>query len=315
MSGSNPGFVFGQVPTPAQWNGYFSGKFDEPVIVVPPQAVAAGFTNQVFFDDFTTSNTIATTQNAASGFNWYWGNQQGVPTQCWSVNTSQTAAGLSNGNSGGGANASPNGGILTLTGPGNSNDAIITVPGSALNNGTARLPTSGCWLYGYFEAYLQCNPANVVPPTASGWPAFWTWSAEGLVSYGFGSSNLNATSTEVDIIEVFATQFSDPAGTQSSAIHQPGGSTTVYSNQAGVLTGAVTACPLDNANWHTYGMLWYPGGVSFFVDNVQVGPTAAGPFSTSALQMETAKQHLFMLLGTGIQSGGQLNVDWVRVLK
>jgi hypothetical protein len=62
-------------------------------------------------------------------------------------------------------------------------------------------------------------------------------------------------------------------------------------------------------------MLWYPGGVSFFVDNVQVGPTAAGPFSTSALQMETAKQHLFMLLGTGIQSGGQLNVDWVRVLK
>lgn len=333
MSGSNPGWTFGKVPTPDEWNNELALKADYAAtatalaskadaaattaalatkanipIPAPAQAAAAGFTSAVFFDDFTASNTIATTQGAASGFNWYW-DFHGSPS--FTVNTTQTAAGVSNGNANGGTNASAAGGILTLNGP----NSIITVPGNALNNASATLPTTGCWLYGYFEAYLQVNVSDVVPPTGSGWPAFWSWSAEDLHGFGFGSSSLTATSTEIDIIEIFNTQFGDAPGTSGQTIHQPAGSTVVYSNIPGQLSGATSAIPTADANWHTYGVLWYPGGITFWRDNVQIGPTAAGPFGTGALQIETAKQHLFLVLSSGIQSGAQLNVDWVRVWK
>lgn len=333
MSGSNPGWTYGKVVTPTEWNNEFALKADyaatatalaakadaaattaalagkqDILTPAPPQAAAAGFTSAVFFDDFTTTNTIATSQNAASGFKWYW-DFNGAPS--YSVNPTQTAAGISNGNANGGANASAAGGILTLNGP----NSIITVPGNALNNASAILPTTGCWLYGYFEAYLQVNVSTVVPPTGSGWPAFWSWSAEDLHGFGFGSSSLSAVSTEIDIIEIFNTQFGDAPGTDSQTIHQPAGSTVVYSNTPGQLLAATSAIQLADAGWHTYGVLWYPGGITFWRDNVQVGPTAAGPFGTGSLQIETAKQHLFLVLSTGIQTGAWMNVDWVRVWK
>src|SRR5580704_14340934 len=100
----------------------------------PSQAAAADFNTLSFGDDFT-SNKIATSKFAASGFNWYWGlfNPNGTYQ---TVNPSQVASG---------AGASPAGGILTLTGPGHDNDALLTIPGWALNNSSAKLPTSGCW--------------------------------------------------------------------------------------------------------------------------------------------------------------------------
>lgn len=252
----------------------------------PPQAATAGFNTLKFGDDFTT-NTIATTKMASNGFNWYWGlfNPNGTYQ---TVNPSQIASGL---------NASPNGGILTLTGPGHDNDALLSIPGWALNNSNAKLPTSGCWQHGYFECYMQANQSNIVPPQVNGWPAFWAWGAEGLFSYGMGSSALNATVTEIDIEEQFGTVFGGHSGSDGVTILNPGGR-----QPAAYATGGTT----DN-NWHSYGVLWTPGQITFYKDDVIRGVQK----STSGWALEST--HLFLILGCGIQPGANMNVDYVRV--
>lgn len=265
----------------------------------PGPAAAAGYNTLTFSDDFTSSSTIAPTKTTSSGYNWYWGLQaatSGNPTTCWSMNTTAMASSISNGNSGGGSYASINGGILTITGPAFPNDALMTIPGWALNTGGAVRPAAGNWQYGYFEGYLQFNTTHITGVQANGWPAFWMWGAEGLNSEGFVSSALNATTTEFDLIEAFGTIFGGGAGSWGSAVHQPAGSTTVYSTS---LTNA------DN-NWHQYGILWTPGNIAFYLDNA-----LQGSHSTSGWSIAT--QHMFMIMGTGNQSGGQMNVDWVRV--
>lgn len=87
----------------------------------------------------------------------------------------------------------------------------------------------------------------------------------------------------------------DPVGHDAAAIHNPGGSSVVYS--AGFPT-------LDN-NWHTWGCLWKAGSIQFFYDNVAVGTA----HSTAGWNLENT--HLFAILGTGI--GWPMYVDWVRV--
>jgi hypothetical protein len=142
--------------------------------VAPAPAVAAGFTHLVFEDDFTTNDTIAPTQNAASGYKWYWSFDI-TSTTPWTVQTTATAASVSD--AGPGTNASPAGGILTVSGPGQPNDALITVPGWSLNNGSATLPAAGDgnWAHAYFEAYIQARiDGNSGTSPSSGWPAFWS---------------------------------------------------------------------------------------------------------------------------------------------
>jgi hypothetical protein len=176
----------------------------------------------VFEDDFTTADTIATTNTAASGYKWYW-SFDGAP-QLWSVQTTATAASISNGNTGGGSNASPHGGILTLTGPGAPNDALVTVPGGALNNSSAVLPAEGdgCWSHAYFEAYIQFQIDGTGSSVEStGWPAFWSWSVQGLKEYGFGGSSLTATAeSEIDFMESYGTIFGNTPGNWTATMHQ-----------------------------------------------------------------------------------------------
>ena len=191
----------------------------------PPPAAAAGYNTVVFEDDFTTTSTIAPTQNATGGYRWYWAQRLGNPADpsvdCH-VAPTLTAAALSNGNTGGGPNASPHGGILQINTGCLPNANIITLPGWAMNSGLTGLPPTGTghWGHCYMEAYIQFlpdqnaslpfNPGNY---TLIGWPAFWSWAAEGLSEYGFPGSGLTlANPTEVDFLESFGNvTFGGPA--------------------------------------------------------------------------------------------------------
>jgi hypothetical protein len=270
------------------------------VPVAPPAAAAAGFTTLVFEDDFTTTDTIATTQSAASGYKWYWSFDITAPV--WSVNTTATAATLANGNAGGGPNASPKGGILTLTGPGFPNSALITVPGGALNNSGAVLPAegSGCWSHAYFEAYLQFKiDGNTLPDQSTGWPAFYSWSVQALGNFGFASSSLMAASyTGIDFMESYGSP-----GNWAAELHQW---------PANATSDGVTQHTDDN--WHTYGCLWTATGtgtgqVRFYFDGVQVDQTVITGINQMQFSLES--MDLFLALGTGVS--WDLNVDWVRV--
>jgi len=278
---------------------------DAPSVTPPTAAAAAGFTTLVFEDDFTTTDTIAPTANAASGYKWYWsfdGN-----SQPWTVHTEATAASIANGNSGGGANASPHGGILTVNGPGAPSDALITVPGGALNNGSATLPAEGdgCWAHAYFEAYIQFNvDGNNSSVESTGWPAFWSWSVQGLKNYGFGSSSLTVPDySEIDFMETYGIIFGNQPGNWTATMHQwPANHSSDGHTQH------------TDDDWHTYGCLWTKTGtgtgqVKFYFDGAQVDSTVdSGPGET---QFSLEEMYQFIVLGSG--KSWDMNVDWVRV--
>ena len=289
-----------------------STQADASSFPVPGPAAAAGFNTLVFEDDFTTSNTIAPTQSAAAGYKWYWSFATVAPG--WTVATSATAASIANGNSGGGANASAHGGILTVTGPdlaqegsdGPNGQGLITVPGASLNNGNAVLPAEGdgCWSHAYFEAYLQFKiDGNVSTDPSNGWPAFWSWSVQGLHGFGFGSSSLTAANyTEIDFMESYGSIFNDTPGTWTATMHRwPGGSASDGDNN------------MTDDNWHTYGCLWTSTGngtgqVQFFFDGTQVDKVPTG---TNQTQFSLESMAQFLILGSG--QNWNLNVDWVHV--
>jgi hypothetical protein len=272
----------------------------------PAPAAGAGFTHLVFEDDFTTSDTIAPTQNAASGYKWYWSFDDST-VHPWSVSTTATAATIANGNTGGGANASPHGGILTVNGPGAPNDALVTVPGWALNNGSAVLPAEGqgCWSHAYFEAYIQFQIDGTDSSVeANGWPAFWSWSIQGLKNFGFGGSSLTtANYSEIDFMETYGIIFGQTPGNWTATMHQwPANNASDGHNNH------------TDSNWHTYGGLWTSTGtgagqVKFYFDGAQVDGTVDTGTGQTQFSLESMDQ--FIVLGSG--KGWDMNVDWVRV--
>jgi hypothetical protein len=275
-------------------------------LTAPAPAAAAGFTKLVFEDDFTSEDTIAPTQSAASGYKWYWSfDIKASPP--WSVQTTATAASFSNGNDGGGTNASPHGGILTVNGPGAPNDALVTVPGWALNDGTAVLPAEGdgCWSHAYFEAYIQFRiDGNSSTDESSGWPAFWSWSAQGLKNFGFGGSSLTVPDySEIDFMETYGTIFGNVPGNWTATMHQW---------PANVSSDGHTQHTDDG--WHTYGCLWTSTGtgtgqVKFYFDGAQADDTV--DTGTGQTQFSLEAMYQFIVLGSG--KGWDMNVDWVRV--
>lgn len=141
------------------------------------------------------------------------------------------------------------------------------------------------WLYGYFEARMKWTGA----PGA--WPAFWLFSQAQMN----GQTSASLLCSEVDIQEGDGT---DLVG-YNTALHKNTGS--------GFGVPDVQA-PVDNwhpdlglgdlaDSWHTYGLLWTPTRVSWYLDGQQIATAAPYPNSTN--------QPMFMLLSMG--DGGAIS--------
>jgi hypothetical protein len=128
---------------------------------------------------------------------------------------------------------------LTWTRGGSSNDISIS--------------TNASWKYGYFEARMKWNP------TTGAWPAFWM--------IPFGGSGLTG---EIDIFE----GQGDDAGAFFGSIHEWNGSSHLWVN-----TPNRYPISVDWTQYHTYGILWEPGGVfTWYLDGSAIhSATAAGP--------------------------------------
>ncbi len=102
--------------------------------------------------------------------------------------------------------------------------------------------------YGYFEIKAE------MPSTTTGfWPAFWLMPADG--SY----------SSELDVFE----EVGDKANTVYNTVHYfPTGSTTKAS------TGFSAYVPNMMSGFHTYGVLWSPTTITWYVDGVAVNSVA-----------------------------------------
>jgi beta-glucanase (GH16 family) len=125
---------------------------------------------------------------------------------------------------------------------------------------------------GYFEARMRCTD----------WSAFWLYCANRPNVYGSRvlPSNPLTWTNEIDIIET------DP-GLPNTAV------CTVHKNTSG--NGGVpdqqndpdyfpSAGPLLGA-WHTYGVLWTPSQITWYVDNVKVARARPFPSTWQPVQL------------------------------
>jgi hypothetical protein len=283
----------------------------------PPVAVAAGFTQLVFADDFTsTTATVTASNSATSGFNWYPGSPTAgtitvgtAPSATWPAASPSnitlypltTAASIANGNSGGGTNASPNGGIMTLNAPnGNIGNAII---GSmSVNTANASTTGPGAFLHFYAEFYAQFNIASGF--TSPSWPGLWS-----APIYDVDSLSSLPARTEIDFFE----WHGDGGGSNNnwgSALHNWG---------AGVDSSPLNSTNLStfngDSNWHTYGVLWQStgtgtGSVTFYFDGAEVGGSVTATGTGSSFP-NTELYPVFLLISG--PTGVNWNIDWVRV--
>jgi beta-glucanase (GH16 family) len=153
--------------------------------------------------------------------------------------------------------------------------------------------------YGYYEARMKWNPVT------GAWPAFWLLSLQNTTNNGQWG--------ELDVFEGQGAQSSDYFGTVHSWTAVNGSrSSTFNSNNNFKLTG------VDYSQWHTYGVLWQPGSITWYFDN---NPIITAPEPSI---MQTQDMELIFDSTVGVNwSGGNtsgvtasdipLNVDWVHV--
>ncbi len=303
----------------------------------PPHATAAGYTTLLFSDDFNVAGTIGDATKT-SGFNWYYIPGFNVQPSNVVVNTTKTAAQVSNGNTGGGPNASPNGGMLTISGPntGGNNTAILSTPAST--HVTSNV-SKGAYQWATWEFYAQMDNNYVFN---GDWYAIWFFS-QFNVPYANGSLNFTQVGTEVDLNEMFCGNFGFPANQQTGSGKQwtvPGNGSPFLSNGSAYdsLNGSTYTQINADSNFHTFSLHWVaPNGgtagfVQFFIDNNPItffgqgtsknttGKAVNGQGLTGTPGWQWIENSpLYMQMGappTGGSGGagtGNMNVDWVRV--
>jgi hypothetical protein len=101
--------------------------------------------------------------------------------------------------------------------------------------------------YGYFEASMKWTP------TTGAWPAFWLIPVQGITSP-------TGEHGEIDIFEGQGT-----SNVFYGTIHDWDNSTDVFNNNSS--NAHQLASSVDLTQFHTYGVLWVPGKISWYFDN------------------------------------------------
>ncbi|MDD5672792.1 MAG: Ig-like domain-containing protein [Chitinivibrionales bacterium] len=147
------------------------------------------------------------------------------------------------------------------------------------------------WHYGYFEARMRFDANN-----PNSWAAFWTF------SYDHAAGQNNEWS-ELDCFEAWGKGAF--AGTAHDWVNQGG---TLVNNQNLNNWQLLPGSP-DLNQWHTYGMKWEPGKITWTFDNVEVMHASAWPINDH--------DRMFLILGaqsrTPMTTSSFLECDWVRV--
>ena len=200
----------------------------------------------------------------------------------------------------------------------NGTDMIITAttPAGDANCVSNKNWTSGKFVsqgkreftYGYFEARMK------MPTGGGAWPAFW------LLGTNIDTVRWPSCG-EIDIMEYTG----NAPNRSTSAVH--------YANSSGVhdyKSGATTSQIEYSADYHTYGFLWLPNDLTFYIDGKQsykVSKKDTGltnwPFGSNA-QGQDPKMYLIFNLAMGGNYGGRIEsgltkaqfaIDYVRYYK
>ncbi|MGA8028533.1 MAG: glycoside hydrolase family 16 protein [Bryobacteraceae bacterium] len=173
-------------------------------------------------------------------------------------------------------------------------------PDSSISTFSRNNPNYHAWRYGYFEARMKWKPLE------GAWPAFWLIPVPPV---------LDGTPHESGEIDIFEGQGSQPH-TLFGTIHRWSGSLELASSSA--RNRFSIPSNTDLASYHTYGLLWAPGRVTWYFDGV--------PLHSEPTYEIFDKQDYSIVIGmqegsnwksgdlTGVTAQSlTLTVDWVRV--
>jgi hypothetical protein len=174
-------------------------------------------------------------------------------------------------------------------------------PDSSISTFTRDNPHYHAWRYGYFEARMKWQPG------AGAWPAFWLIPVHAAMN--------GEAPQEAGEIDIFEGQGTEPH-TFFGTLHRWKGSLELDS------TSRHNRFPLppqaDFARYHTYGLLWAPGRVTWYFDDIALHSEPTYPI----FDRQDYCLILSMQAGSDWKSGDlravagqslQLTVDWVRV--
>lgn len=267
------------------------------VEVQPPAlAVGAGYTNKVFDEAFTSTDSIDLTGAGMAGKRWStklpWG---GTRTPASKLTTTPD-------------------GLRIDQAVSNQNIALLTIDPS-----TGQGTTFG---HGYFEIRMRFAPDQ--PSAQAGFPALWLAPKSQMYH-----QVEPIPCGEIDMFEAYRDADHPYTGTFVGTVHDvtpvPGGNWEFSREQN---RNNVVDAHIDGA-WHTYAVLWEPGRVRWYLDgqvqvDVAFGPdrrpnvptinwatgegNSVGAFS---ILEEPLQQEMVLMMGTA--PGWPIEVDWVRV--
>jgi len=219
-------------------------------------------------------------------------------------------------------NLSPNGegdytwyqGLWWNTGTSPSSDISSTKSSLTLNwengQGTSDTDVSACspnglychaFRYGYFEASMLWDP------TTGSWPAFWMLPVQDIT--GLGSAD------ESGEIDIFEGQGATP-NTYFGTIHDWKNGVDIANNES---TNAYPlASTVNLTQYHTYGVLWVPGTITWYFDNQPLYSAATYPIfdQQNFYPILSSQEGVDWTYGdmSGVTASSiPLNVAWIHV--
>src|SRR5579875_500424 len=157
--------------------------------------------------------------------------------------------------------------------------------------------SQGLFFYGYFEARLRFDP------NGKSMPSFWLISPVAAAFATAGKKTVGdpaANFCEIDIMETF---YPKP-GTYQGTVHDWERGYETHNANAVIQLPAGT----DLSGWNTFGLLWRPGKLSWYVNNRLVSTAPSPPICD--------KQKLGLVLSEAAHPGAgsqTLQVAWVHV--
>ncbi len=268
----------------------------DTTVPVPAPATSAGMVTPVFSDDFDNLGTIDVHATNRAGYRWYrelpWGGgKQGMAEV--QVNDSRLVLNqkVLNGNWG----------LSTLS--------PVTGEGTTFR-------------FGYFEARMRFDPAGGL--RSEGFPSFWMLQREQFIA------PYASRYAELDIFEAYKDPGTAYTGAFIHTLHDvrdPRGGASKYENWQNLNNWSDAG--INAHAWHTYGCLWQPGLVVWYLDGNEIERCSYGAGRTpteGAIEtvsrnrtspvgifenLDAAGGGLAMILGTG--PNWPVEVDWVRV--
>ena len=201
--------------------------------------------------------------------------------------------------------------VSPLSGMTTSNSILnlnVTVPNSAkvydttMDTAAPDASYYQAWQFGYFEAELKWQNTS-----KGAWPAFWMLPVEWIEGA--------TTDGELDVMEGQGGAYPN---TVFGTVHEWVNGADEWNNESS--NAFTVASGVNLSQYHTYGLLWTPGSLTWYFDNQPM-------FTVTGYPSVIDNQHYYLILASqegvnwtlGNTSGGkrnssfQVQVQWVHV--